>query len=290
MRTAPMTMRTYINEPIPVATSAVVGGWTDCPASMRSRRPRFGMPMWSVARLLLAALLALPSLAAAQSGTVAPSPKFVALDNNGNPCNACLLYTYASGTTTPQATYSDSALTTPNANPVVMDSSGRATVFLSAVSYKFILKTSAGVTLWTVDGVASVGLSTAAVGSELVIFGGLSNSPVTATSYPSGATYDKLHAGTLIWNFNSANLVGTYALEGMLLGSGGTITAALVNLSDGSPDTALVTIASSSSTGERQISSTITFAAAGSAKNYGVKVKVSAGYGYAWLVRLVRIS
>jgi hypothetical protein len=226
----------------------------------------------------------------AQSGTIMPAPKFTALDNNGLPCAGCLLYTYAAGTTSNQATYSDSALTTPNANPVVMDASGRATIFLSATSYKFVLKTGAGATLWTVDNVASIGLSTAAVGSELVVFGGQPNSPVTGTSYPSGTTNDKLHAGTLIWNFNSANVVGTYALEGMLLGNGGTISVSLVNLSDGNPDTPLVTITSSNSTGERQISSAITFAAAGAAKNYGVKVKVSAGYGYAWIIRLVRIS
>lgn len=108
--------------------------------------------------LLLLALL--PSAAAAQStGTVMPNPKFVATDNNGNPCNGCKLYTYTSGTTTPLATYSDSGLTTPNANPVVLDSAGRATIFLSASSYKFALTTSAGVTLWTVDGVQSVGLT-----------------------------------------------------------------------------------------------------------------------------------
>jgi hypothetical protein len=76
----------------------------------------------------------------------------------------------------------------------------------------------------------------------------------------------------------------------MLLGNGGTVTAALVNLSDGSPDTPIVTIAGSSATGDRQVSSSITFAGSGAAKNYGIKVKVSAGSGRAWMFRLVRTS
>lgn len=90
------------------------------------------------------------------SGTVAPSPYFHGYDGNGDPIASGKLYTFAAGTTTPLATYSDSALTTPNANPVILDSAGRATVFLSATSYKFVLKTSADVTVWTQDGVTAV--------------------------------------------------------------------------------------------------------------------------------------
>lgn len=242
-----------------------------------------------IALLCLLALVGSTGLQA-QTGTLMPYAKMQWFDNNGNPCNACKLYTYAAGTLTPLSTYSDSALSTPNANPVVADASGRMTVYLSATSYKFILKTSADVTLWTQDNVASTSLATSAIGTALVNMGGDPDVPITATSYPSGTTYDKCHAGTLIFNFNSANLVGTYALEGMLLGNGGTVTAALVNLSDGSPDTPIVTIAGSSATGDRQVSSSITFAGSGAAKNYGIKVKVSAGSGRAWTFRLVRTS
>jgi hypothetical protein len=244
-----------------------------------------------IALLCLLALVGSTGLQA-QTGTLMPYAKMQWFDNNGNPCNACKLYTYAAGTLTPLSTYSDSALSTPNANPVVADASGRMTVYLSATSYKFILKTSADVTIWTQDNVASTALATSAigVGIALVNMGGDPDSPITATSYPSGTTFDKCAAGTLIFNFNSANLIGTYALEGMLLGNGGTVTAALVNLSDGSPDTPIVTIAGSNTTGDRQVSSSVTFAAAGTVKNYGIKVKMSAGSGRAWMFRLVRTS
>lgn len=255
----------------------------------QSTRTRRHIGTLRIALFCLLAILSGSSLHG-QTGTIMPIPKVQWLDNNGAVCNGCLLYTYSAGTLTPLATYTDSALTTPNANPVVADASGRMTVYLTATSYKFILKTSAGVTLWTADNIASIGLSTAAIGSELVTLGGDPDVPITATAYPSGTTYDKAHGGTLLFVFNSANLVGTYALEGMLLGNGGTVTAALVNLSDGSPDTAMVTIASSNATGDRQVSTAVTFAAAGANKTYAVKVKVSAGSGRAWALRLVRTS
>lgn len=74
-------------------------------------------------------------------------------NNNGIPCAGCLLYTYDAGTSTPLATYEDAAETTPNSNPVVLDASGRATIFLGAASYKFVMTLANGTQLWTVDGV-----------------------------------------------------------------------------------------------------------------------------------------
>lgn len=90
------------------------------------------------------------------TGTYAPNPVFLALDNDGDPISGALLYTYAAGTTTPLATYSNVSLTTANQNPVVCDSSGRATLFLLPTSYKWILKTPAGVTIWTRDNIGAV--------------------------------------------------------------------------------------------------------------------------------------
>ena len=88
-------------------------------------------------------------------GTVMPNPKFTGFDNSGDIVPLGLLYTYAAGTTTALATYSDVDLLTANANPVVLDSAGRATVFLAASSYKFVLKSAASATLWTQDNIAA---------------------------------------------------------------------------------------------------------------------------------------
>jgi hypothetical protein len=85
-----------------------------------------------------------------------PSPWFTGFDNNGDPLVGGKLYTYAAGTSTPLATYSDVGLTTANANPVVLDSAGRATVYLLASSYKFVLKDSSDVTIRTQDNISAV--------------------------------------------------------------------------------------------------------------------------------------
>lgn len=85
------------------------------------------------------------------SGRLAP-PFFTALDANGNPYSGAKLYFYTTGTSTPKDTYSDAALSTPNANPVVADAGGVfGSIFMSNDAYKVVLKTSADVTVWTAD-------------------------------------------------------------------------------------------------------------------------------------------
>lgn len=72
-------------------------------------------------------------------------PHFVQFfDDAGEPLAAGRLYTYAAGTTTPKATYTTAAGDVENTNPIVLDSLGRAVIFLSG-SYKFALKNSADV-------------------------------------------------------------------------------------------------------------------------------------------------
>jgi hypothetical protein len=74
------------------------------------------------------------------------------LDSSGNPISGALLYTYGEGTTTPLATYSDEALTTPHTNPIVADANGRfGNIYLQAAAYKFVLKDASDVTIWTLD-------------------------------------------------------------------------------------------------------------------------------------------
>jgi len=67
------------------------------------------------------------------------------------------MYTYKAGTTDNATTYSDDA-GTPNTNPIVLDSDGQCDLFLDdAVSYRIILKNSAGVTQFDKDRIASLG-------------------------------------------------------------------------------------------------------------------------------------
>lgn len=50
------------------------------------------------------------------------------LDDNGDPLSGGKLYFYETGTSTPKNTYSDSALSTANTNPVILNSAGRLDV------------------------------------------------------------------------------------------------------------------------------------------------------------------
>jgi len=79
-------------------------------------------------------------------------------DNNGTILSGGLVYTYAAGTTTPQAAYTTSAGTIAHTNPIVLDSAGRVSsggeIWLTdPEAYKFVLKTSAAVTIATYDNV-----------------------------------------------------------------------------------------------------------------------------------------
>lgn len=76
-------------------------------------------------------------------------------DNNGNPLTGGKIYTYEAGTTTPRATYTTIVGNVAHTNPIILDSAGRVPsgeVWLDASkSYKFVLKTSADVTIGTYD-------------------------------------------------------------------------------------------------------------------------------------------
>lgn len=82
-------------------------------------------------------------------------------DNNGNPLTGGKLYTYAAGTTTPQATYTSAAGSTFHTNPIVLDAAGRvpgsSEIWLADNQiYKFVLKDSNDVLLATWDQITGV--------------------------------------------------------------------------------------------------------------------------------------
>ena len=76
--------------------------------------------------------------------------------NNGIPLAGGLLYTYAAGTTTPQASYTSITGATAQANPIVLDSAGRVPyeIWLTdGATYKFVLMDSASVLIGTYDNI-----------------------------------------------------------------------------------------------------------------------------------------
>lgn len=85
-----------------------------------------------------------------------PNVKQRFFDNNGNSLAGGKLFSYQAGTTTPLSTYTDQSGVTPNANPLILDSTGSGAVWISDVGYKFILQDSSGNVIWTVDNVFSL--------------------------------------------------------------------------------------------------------------------------------------
>ena len=244
---------------------------------------------WAVAVASLLGVLAGAPWAAAQTGTVMPTPTQQFFDDNGTVCSGCKLYTSVAGTSTPQATYADAALRSAHTNPIILDAAGRATIFLSAASYKFQLTDAREVTIWTQDNIQATQLSQSLVG-ETKFLGGSPAIVIADSAYPTGATGDTLAPGTVRLPLDSGDLTGTWQLRGMLRTEGGTVTAALVNLTD-APDTALATISSASTAGAQVTSGAIAFAAPGTAKDYAVKLQVSGGhYAWGWGFELIRTN
>jgi len=119
--------------------------------------------------------------------SLSPTPKLQFFGTDGLPLVGGKLYTYAAGTTTPLATYVDHTGTTTNTNPVILDSNGQANVWLpETTSFKYILKTAAETTLYTVDYV-SIPLTTNSFASPPAIGTGTPNSATFTTLNVTGA-------------------------------------------------------------------------------------------------------
>ena len=91
------------------------------------------------------------------AGTLTPTPYQTVLDADGVSVSGALIYTYTGGTTTLASTYTTSALTVANANPIVADSAGRYVAYLPAGSnMRFVIKTPAGATIDDQDNILAV--------------------------------------------------------------------------------------------------------------------------------------
>ena len=119
--------------------------------------------------------------------SLSPTPKLQFFGTDGLPLVGGKLYTYAAGTTTPLASYTDHTGVTENTNPVILDSNGEASVWLpETTSYKYVLKTAQDVTLYTVDYV-SIPLTTNSFASPPAIGTGTPNSATFTTLNVTGA-------------------------------------------------------------------------------------------------------
>ena len=94
-------------------------------------------------------------------------------DNNGVPLSGGLIYQYQAGSSTLLTTYTTVNGNVANANPIVLDASGRPSNEIwmqTGYSYKLVIQTSSGSTLQTLDNLYPI----------------LQNAPAVSGSIPSG--------------------------------------------------------------------------------------------------------
>jgi hypothetical protein len=95
-------------------------------------------------------------------------------DNNGVILSGGKIYTYAAGTTTPQAVYTSVSGSTPHANPIVLDSAGRVPggeIWLtSGVSYKFVIETSTSILIGSYDNITGINTAITAINADMVTY------------------------------------------------------------------------------------------------------------------------
>lgn len=88
--------------------------------------------------------------------TPAPLPVQQFLSGSGVPLAGGRLFSYLAGTNTLSPTFRDSGGLAQNTNPIVLDSGGRAQIWLAGISYKFVLQDALGNQIWSVDNVSDL--------------------------------------------------------------------------------------------------------------------------------------
>jgi hypothetical protein len=131
------------------------------------------------------------------SALLAPALYYKDFTNGGAPLAFGLVYSYAAGTSTPQATYVDSTQTTQNTNPVALNARGEASIWLNpALAYKFVVTDSNGNIIRTVDNVLGFNAAVAQALTASIIgsaFYPRTAAEIAANITPSSYAYPELY-------------------------------------------------------------------------------------------------
>lgn len=146
-------------------------------------------------------------------------PIHTAFDTAGVTISGAKLNFYQTSTSTRQDTFSDSALSSANANPVVANSAGRfGAIFLKDAQYKVVLTDASDVEIWTFDPVVPqtrVVDDTSPVAGGTFSMGSFAFNEAKASDIATAATTD---IGAAAGNY--VELTGTATITGL-----GTIAA-----------------------------------------------------------------
>lgn len=157
--------------------------------------------------------------------SLTPTPKQQIYGSDGNPLVGGKIYTYAAGTTTPLATFTDAGAGTANTNPIILNSLGQANIWLGSSSYKFSVYTSADVLLYTVDNINApldaAGLALA-LSSPTPIGNTVPNTGAFTTLAATTGNITTVNATTV--NAATITATGTVTAETLTFEGGGSMT------------------------------------------------------------------
>lgn len=144
-------------------------------------------------------------------------PEFRAFDDTGAPLSGGLVYTYEAGTSTPKDTYTTSALSVANTNPVVLDSEGYPTsggIWLSG-TYKIIIKDADGVQQGdTIDNYSNEPATAGPAGTFNIVTAGGTADAITA-NYSPDVTLSNLTTVAFVASAANATTTPTFAPDGL---------------------------------------------------------------------------
>ena len=176
-------------------------------------------------RIALLILLFLTVKCAIAQNPVVPfrSPRVTFQNSTGQPLSGGCIFTYQAGTTTPQATYTDFTGGTSNSNPVLLDSTGSAVMWLGANSYKFTAYSAGGTNCasgnlqWSVDQVPG----------DAFLNGTISGATIINPTITGGTDTGTALNGVTITNstINSTPIGGTAPASGAFTSIAGKIDA-----------------------------------------------------------------
>lgn len=168
--------------------------------------------------IAVSAWIYLSAFGSAQNPNAAATPyvEVQYFNNNGRPCAGCLLWTYAAGTSTPQLTYTDKTAGTPNTDPVVFDSAGRADIYIGVAPYKFVLENpplpaqTHGTQIWSRDGIEDPGLIALSAGAGTLLTSNINyDTPLISGSVSINLTTYLMSQALDIRSFGATGVVGS---------------------------------------------------------------------------------
>ena len=147
--------------------------------------------------------------------TLTASPLMQFTTTAGAPLIGGKVYTYAAGTTSALATYTDSTGVTANTNPVILNTRGEAAIWLSPASYKFALRDANDTPIWTADNLGGLNISPAFTGvpTAPTAAGGTNTTQLATTAFVQLSATASIPVGCIVlWSGSVATIPAGYLL------------------------------------------------------------------------------